>query len=140
MPSDLIEPITIRSCVDLEEHWLRVVGTSEFGRRSLWLGFLDADSTVLPTLVPIADFPTLPDRLLLRNLRSIVDGVVGTNGVASIVLLICRPGSDVMTSQDRHWAALLHAEIASTFSEWPIHLATRGRTQVFAPDDLIAAA
>ncbi len=140
MPSDLTEPTTIHSCVDVEELWSRVVGADHFSRRSLWLAFLNADSAVLPTLVPFEDFPSAPDRLMLTNLCRIVEGLVGTSGIASIVLLVCRPGSDAMTVQDRRMAALLHDEIGSRFSDWPIHLATRGRIQVFAPDDLIAAA
>ena len=140
MPSNLIEPTTIHGCVDLEELWSRVVGPGEFAGRSLWLGFLDAESTVLPTLAPFDDFPAVPDRALLCNLRSIVDELVGTSGIASVVLLICRPGSDAMTVQDRRWAALLHDVIGSSYSDWPIHLATRGGVQVFAPDDLIVAA
>ena len=138
MTSDLIEPTTIRNCVDVEELWSHIVG-SKSGGRSLWLGFLDADSTVLPTLVPFDDFPALPDRPLLRNLCSIVEDLIGTNGIASIVLLISRPGSAHMTVQDRRCAGLLHDAMASRYSNWPIHLATPGRIQAFAPDDLAVA-
>jgi hypothetical protein len=137
MPSDLIKPTTIRNCVDVEELWSHIVG-SDSGGRSLWLGFLDADSTVLPTLVPFDDFPAVPDRPLLRNLGSIVESLVGTSGIASIVVLISRPGSAAMTVQDRRCAGLLHNAIGNRYSNWPIHLATPGRIQAFAPDDLIA--
>jgi hypothetical protein len=146
MPNDLIEPATIRSSIDVEALWSRTVGTGGPGNngdssgRSLWLGLLDADSRVLPTLVPFDDFPAVPDRSLLRNLRKIVESLVGTSGIASILLLISRPGSAEMTSQDRLWARLLTEQIGSRYSNWPVHLATKGRIQAFAPDDLIKAA
>jgi hypothetical protein len=116
------------------------MGTEGFRGRSLWLAFLDRNFRVQPTFVPFDDFPVIPDRELLGNLRSIIDGVVGTMGIVSVLVLISRPGSSVMTVQDRRWGALIHTEIGLRYSYWPIHLATRGRIQVFAPDDLIAAA
>jgi hypothetical protein len=132
--------VAIHSSADLEGLWSSLLGSDGFSGRSLWLALLDSNSRVQPTLVPFDDFPVVPDREMLRNLRGIIDGIVGTMGIASVLLLIARPGSDAMTSQDRLWAALLHTEIGLRYSYWPIHLATRGRIQAFAPDDLIAAA
>src|SRR3954447_9069183 len=43
-----------------------------------------------------------------------------------------------MTDADRRWARALLAGFRG-LTRWPVHLATRDRVQVFAPDDLIAA-
>jgi hypothetical protein len=43
-----------------------------------------------------------------------------------------------MTDADRVWAVEIRERLARHLGPWPVHLATRNRIQVFAPDDLIA--
>lgn len=115
------------------------MGPGGFGRRSLWLVFLDLRGRTLPVIVPIDDIPAEPDPRMIRNLASVVDGVVADGEAASVVLLLSRPGGTSMTAQDRRWAQSLRSAIGPHLSPWPIHLATTDCVQTFAPDDLIAA-
>jgi hypothetical protein len=135
-PPELETPI--RSATDLLHVWRRLMGDGGFGRSTLWLIFLDEDDRLQRLIMPIDDLPVRPDDRFVGNLALILGELHETGEYASTAMLLSRPGPAQMTDADRRWARALHARLAG-LSPWPLHLATRDRVQVFAPDDLIAA-
>lgn len=123
----------IRNTDDLQALWRSLMGDDGFSRRSIWLIFLDADGRPSPVLMPIDDIPRRPVPLFLDNLRYMSRELVGKDSIASVAMLLSRPGRATMTDDDRAWARALR-EVSS---EWPIFLAVAGSVQLFAPDDLI---
>jgi hypothetical protein len=128
----------VRTAVQLARAWQRLMGQDGFDVATLWLIFFDGGGRLLRLIVPIDGIPPEPDALVARNLAAVVRELVASGEVASVALLISRPGSRAMTEADRRWARVLRAEMGE-LAVWPIHLATRGFVQVFAPDDLVAA-
>jgi hypothetical protein len=127
----------VRTDADLFRLWQELMGPGGFAQRSLWLLFLQPDGYPAKVIVPIDDIAEEPDPVIIRNLALIAsepDVEIG-----SVPMLISRPGRAGMTAADRRWAAALRADAPPEFLRWPMHLATRDRIQVFAPDDLIAA-
>jgi hypothetical protein len=129
------EPIRTES--DLFERWGDLMGGGGFGRRSLWLIFLDEDGRQSDLIVPIDDIPILPDACDVHAITDLVMRIREEVGVAEVPMLISRPGPSEMTEGDRRWAAALTAAMHDQHPHWPIHLATRDRLQVFATDDLL---
>ncbi|GAA4354630.1 hypothetical protein [Angustibacter luteus] len=129
--------LAVQSDADLLEHWQCLMGPDGFGRRSLWLGFFDADGIPAPTLVPIDDIPDQPEPALGASLDHIVAELRATTDIDSVAVLLTRPGDAVMTSGDRAWGRFLRDDTDLT-RRWPAHLATTGIVRVFAPDDLLA--
>jgi hypothetical protein len=133
-------PMTVvRTHAELFALWEALMGRGGFETCSIWLVFLDEDNRVQPLIVPIDDIPPEPDGPFLRSLARIVGDLVETGETGSVAMLISRPGPAAMTGCDRRWARALRAEIGDELAVWPVHLATCGRVQVFAPDDLAAA-
>ena len=128
----------IRTDADLCDFWETTVAAGGFGRRSIWMIFLDSIGRVLPTIIPIDDVSARPDRRLIEGMSEIVGGLLGDNGVASVALMLARPGPATMTDYDRHWARSLQ-NVPCGDRRWPIHLGTADRAQVFGPDDLIVS-
>jgi hypothetical protein len=132
--------VTVRDEADLFALWQQFMGPGGFGRRSLWLIFLDRGGHVHPLIVPIDDIADEPDPVFTRNIALVVDGLINGGEVASVAMLISRPGPVDMTAADRRWARALHGELGTRLGRWPIHLATIDSIRVFAPDDLLGAA
>jgi hypothetical protein len=128
----------VRTELELGRIWQRLMGPEGFGTRSLWLLLLDEQSRLTPRIVPLDELPAEPDLRGLRNLAAVVAELIDTSDVASVAVLLSRPGSRAMTDTDRRWAAAVLAALGE-YTRWPVHLATRGQVQVFAPDDLVAA-
>jgi hypothetical protein len=128
----------VRSNAELAEVWRGLMGPGGFAMSSIWLVFLDEDSRLSPVIVPIEDIPAEPDDQFIGTLAYIVGDLLDDGAAASIALLLSRPGSRAMTEADRCWARALR-EALDDLPMWPVHLATRGHVQVFAPDDLVAA-
>lgn len=128
----------IRSAADLLATWRRLMGDGGFGRSTLWLIFLDDDHHLQQVIMPIDGLPVLPDDRFIDNLTLVLDQLRDAGEFASAAMLLSRPGDGQMTDADRRWARALRGKLGA-LSPWPVHLATRGRIQVFAPDDLIAA-
>lgn len=134
--STAIDDTPILTDADLFRLWQRLMGPDGFGRRSLWLLFLGEDGRPARVIVPIDDIPRSPDRLMVGNLTHIVDRLRRDLSIASVPMLLSRPGPSTMTDSDREWARVLTTAMGQR-SRWPIHLATAGDVQVFAPDDLL---
>jgi hypothetical protein len=114
-----------------------MMGPGGFGRRSLWLVFLDSLSRVTPLVVPIEDIPAEPEAEMLEGIVDVVRNLAATNDLAAVALLLSRPGPGAMSGSDRRWATALGSAFGA-LSPWPVHLATADRLQVFAADDLLA--
>lgn len=114
------------------------MGPGGFATSSLWMVFLDDERRLTPVIVPIEDIPTEPDEVAARNLAQIIRELLRDGAAASVALLLSRPGPRAMTGADRRWAQALRDAMAG-LPMWPVHLATRGHVQVFAPDDLVVA-
>jgi hypothetical protein len=123
----------VRTDTELYQLWHQLMGSGGFARRSLWLLFLDHEGHPEPVIVPIDDIPLRPDERLVRAVGEIVAGLTADGGVASVAMLLSRPGRPQMAAEDRVWARAL----APITPAWPVHLATTDRLQPFAPDDLL---
>jgi hypothetical protein len=128
----------IRTTAQLSALWSELMGGGGFGTRTLWLLFLDEDHRPIKVIVPIEDIPLEPDPATLDAIARILDDVLADTGPASVPMLLSRPGPLAMTDVDRTWALAIRERLARHLGQWPVHLATRNRIQVFAPDDLIA--
>jgi hypothetical protein len=130
----------VRTPAELFAVWEGLMGPGGFGTASLWLIFFDAEHRLQPVISPIEDIPAEPDAALIDALASILDEPLADGPGSSAALLLSRPGPVQMTAADRRWAQALRAGLSERLAAWPLHLATRDRVQVFAPDDLIPAA
>lgn len=137
MQPDLLDR-PIRTDADLFRRWQALMGPGGFGKRTLWLMFLEPDGSPTKVLVPIEDIPTEPDRKVVQSLHTIVAELSQDIDIGSVPALLSRPGRAAMTASDRRWAAAWRADAPPAIVRWPMHLATCDRIQVFAPDDLIA--
>lgn len=115
------------------------MGGGGFGRRSLWLIFLDEDGRQSDLIVPIDDIPMLPDARDVGAIADLITRVRDEIGITEVPMLLSRPGPVEMTDGDRLWAAALTEALRDQRPRWPIHLATRDRVQVFAADDLLGS-
>lgn len=95
------------------------MGGGGFGRRTVWLVILGEDERPTPMIVPIDDIPSVPTTRDVDGLRTILAGIVD---FGTVILLLSRPGADVVQEDDRRWARALTPLAPS----WPVHLATRG--------------
>lgn len=129
----------IRTEHDLFERWEDLMGGGGFGRRSLWLIFLDDDGRQSDLIVPIDDIPMLPDPRDVAAITDLIARIRDEVGVAEVPMLISRPGPSEMTEGDCRWAVALTEALRDQHPRWPIHLATRDRLQVFAADDLLGS-
>lgn len=127
--------VHITTTTELTAHWRRLLRDEQFGHRSLWLTFLDAEQQVAPVIVPIDDIPEQPDQSL-SSLRVIVEQL-RDNGVQVVLCCLTRPGGSQVTASDRAWARGLASALDGLTGGWPIHLATAGGIRCLAPDDVV---
>ncbi|MGY1915898.1 hypothetical protein [Blastococcus sp. SYSU DS0973] len=120
----------VRSADDLTDRWSAVLGSAEFGARSLWLTWFGADGRQLPVVVPVDDLPLAPDPALLVGLREVHGSVLGDQfgGAGHLALALCRPGGPAITADDDAWAEALRSvldddRVAGT---WSLHVAASG--------------
>jgi hypothetical protein len=131
--------MTIRTDADVRSLWTSLVPSGKRRRRSLWVALLDANDRTLRVAFPIDDLPAEPDALLCGNLAKILADLTSTGPAHSAVLLLCRPGPESVTMQDRRWAARLRGELGAGLCRWPVHLATPFGIHSLETDDLSAA-
>ncbi|WP_146202609.1 hypothetical protein [Branchiibius hedensis] len=129
------EETFVRSDADLLRTWRNLMGPFGFSKRSLWLIFIDEDSSVLPTILPIDGIPVEPDERMVRNLAMIVRESIRQTSPTCVALLLSRPGKGVVLKNDRRWAAHLKATFDETLMPWSIHLATNDGIQRLAVDE-----
>ncbi len=121
---------------DLFRLWQQLMGEGGFGRRSLWLTFLEPDGCPAKLIVPIDDVPEWPDQEVVDRVVWMADQLCEREDLGSVPMCLSRPGSSRMTTADREWAKALR-RAAGERHPWPVHLATEDHLQVFAPDDLV---
>ena len=131
-PTAALETV-VRTDADLLALWERLMGAGGFATRSVWLLFLSTGGRPEPVIVPIDDLPDLPDERFVHALGDIISGLTESGDVASVAMLLSRPGPGAMTDSDRCWARAL----VPLASRWPVHLATTDVVRCFAPDDLL---
>lgn len=126
----------VRTDAELMELWRDLMGAGGFDLRSLWMIFIADTSELQPVVMPFEHLPDEPTPVQLDGFAQVVRGLAA-DGAGSAALLLSRPGPAQMTESDRRWARGLRAILGPALCRWPIHLATHGRVQVFAPDDLV---
>jgi hypothetical protein len=127
----------VQSASDLLHLWEGLVGSEGFDCRSIWVVLLDSDRQTLPFLMPIDNLPLVPNPADVGKFLGLVDLLMAELSADSAVMLLSRPGGAAMTDRDRRWAAALRDAGTEPMRRWPMHLATRDRITVFAPDDVI---
>lgn len=124
---------------DLYRHWARLLGPLGFDRRSLWLGFIDADARMNSGVTCIEDLPVRADLDHCRHVLELCRHIVGDPPTRqSVAMLLTRGGRDPMGADDRTWGrGLTTAARERGLDRWPVHFANDEILQVFAPDDLV---
>jgi hypothetical protein len=101
-----------------------------FSRRSLWLGWMDADGLMQPTLLPIDDLPDDPDPGLCELLLPMHQMMVESSGTGRLHLAtaLTRPGGPAVTDDDAAWAEAVRTGLGERVDgSWSLHLAAAGR-------------
>jgi hypothetical protein len=123
--------VPIRSEEELTARWAGMFEPPVFGSRTLWLTWIDADGFMLPVVVPIEDFPEVPDAELGDGLRRVHVGVAQSHlpRGGRLALALCRPGQPQVTKGDEAVAeALCEAFDGVPVAPYPsLHLAAGGR-------------
>ena len=135
----------IRSPLALPRRWVEVLRPPVFGRRSLWLTWLDTDGRQPPLVVPVDDLPVRPDRRRLAGLLDVHRQVADHLGSSDVhlALALCRPGEPVATADDDAWTSALHELLDDALDgTWSLHLAAVGRVEplVEAPSFFVRVA
>ena len=132
----------VHSQADLHQLWRILMGPLGFGRRTLWLVFVDVQGGVGRLIMPVDIHPE-PDDAFVRQLFWVCEEALGAEFGAGtrIAMLLSRPGSARVGDGDRAWARALadgaaHAGVALL----PVHLATDDAIVVLPPDDLADSA
>ena len=128
---------TVQTQSDLQEVWRRLMGPWGFDGHSIWM-MLIVDDKPLPQLTEItgSEEPLEARHLggLVELLRMLDQGVASG---ARFAFLRSRPGPDVITENDRAWAACLYAAARSAAVPCEVvHLATRRAVRPIPPDDI----
>ena len=130
MTKPSLADIPIRTADELTRRWEQVLDPPVFGRRSLWLMWLDADGLMIPVVVPVDDVPPVPDRAMLWGLRQLHDGVVEQQltGDGHLAMALCRPGRPAISADDDEWAEALHdlLDDRQIDAGWSLHVAAAG--------------
>lgn len=139
---DPIPTTPIRTHHDLFAFWEAIVGEPGFGRRTLWLSFLDDDQQPLKLILPFDDMPESVDTTTIDRLFDTVREARAEGAIpyASLAVMFSRPGSGRIREGDRAWARALHDLLSDQTPRWPVHLATDDGVVVLAPDDLVIGA
>lgn len=98
----------IHSAEDMRQRWRALMGPLGFGERLLWIGFVAADRRMHKVLSQVA-VGNAPHRGLVENLMVGLEVLLDDEFEpgTSVALLLTRPGTDPVSTQDRRWAAVL---------------------------------
>lgn len=131
----------LRAADDLESLWRWLLDGpdgADYSCRTLWLMPLDAADRPVRVVVPLDGVPDELDADDVESLERVIADLVAETSAECVPMMLSRPGDAAMTDDDRRFALTLRREFGPRMGRWPIHLATRHRIQVFAPDDLIS--
>lgn len=127
----------VRSDGDLTTAWRAVMGKLGFGRRSLWLLFLEPDGHVAPVIAPIDDVPARPDAIMLENIGHVAAEMCDSMGPGSrVAFLLSRPGRTRVGPDEHAWALGLREVVPTSHV---LHVANDVELRQMTPDDLVAA-
>lgn len=140
---DYITFSKVHNQAQLMELWRRLMGPLGFGRRTLWLVFIEPTGQVTRLIMPIDDIATEPDDETITNLFWLCERVIDNEFEpgTTVAFLLSRAGRARVGDGDLAWArALLAGGRKAALPCWPIHLATDDDLRVISPDDLADSA
>jgi len=120
-------PVTTQR--ELRRRWAAVLEPPVFAARSMWIMWLRADGSTLPTLVPIDELPREPDARTTTGLVDLAGTVADehTDGIGHVAFALCRSGQPTCSGNDQAWAdGLQRAAGEAGLSSWSLHLAAGG--------------
>jgi hypothetical protein len=120
-------PVTTRR--GLRRHWAAVLEPPVFAARSMWIMWLRADGSTLPTLVPIDELPRQFDAVATSGLVELALTISEEHGGGQghVAFALCRPGHPICTGGDQEWAdGLQRAATRAGLHSWSLHLAAGG--------------
>jgi hypothetical protein len=131
----------IRTQTDLQEVWHHLMGPWGVEGHSIWLMAIGPDDRPIPQLTEITDTVEPPDEDHVLDLAAFLlqAGEQAAPGTR-LALLRSRPGPDVVTAEDRAWAAALYA--AGRRAQVPVdvvHRATLAGVVPIPMDDALGA-
>ena len=122
--------VPIRTEEELTARWAHMLEPPVFGSRTLWLTWIDADGFMQPIVLPVEDFPEVPDEELCEGLRRVHVGVAQTHlsRGGCLAMALCRPGRPQVTEDDVAVAASLREAFDGVpVAPYPsLHLAAGG--------------
>ena len=130
MTTPSLTAVPIRSDDELTARWAALLEPPVFTARSLWLTWIDHAGLMLPVVLPVDDFPEVPDAELLESLRRVHVGVAQSHlpRGGRLAMALCRPGPPEITKDDEVLArSLREAFDGVPIARWPtLHLAAGG--------------
>jgi hypothetical protein len=105
--------------------------------RQLWLLFLDDENVQLPVLLP-SDVDSRPHRRARESFLSFVSEIVDATACAAVIPVFERPGTDVVSQDDREWIELVSAAVhnAGVVLRGPLLSHSEG-VRWIGPDDYV---
>lgn len=104
--------------------------------RTLWSVMLDSERRPLPALLPVDDVSADPDPRAVRHVGRLWDELLEELPGAGLVLVLERPGSELVTDADRAWASGLRAAAGTRgLSVLAFFIASDDGVRPLAPDD-----
>jgi hypothetical protein len=129
----------LRTQADLHRQWRAMMGPLGFGRRRIWVLFLEPDDRPTELLLQIDDVPENPREGETDSLLRLCDEVRREHDLGRVAVLLSRPGEARLRPSDRRWgralldsAARIHVPLA------PVHLANDDAVVPLTGDDLLA--
>jgi len=114
---------------------LRLVGAERSGPAALWFLVLDAHDRVLPSVLPISDVPTVPDRVVADNLVHVLSSVLDNDAIGgSVVIAYVRRGGGDRGAFENAWSTVLRDRAATERVRVRAEVAIgRDRARVLSP-------
>ncbi|GAB2981690.1 hypothetical protein [Nocardioides montaniterrae] len=92
---------TLANDADLSRMWRRLIRPLGWRVHQMYLMFVDEDRHVLPHVVEVHDMPAGVSRRDARQFTRSFAHLVGAEGLASLAILLARPGTGGLTDLDR---------------------------------------
>lgn len=116
----------VRGQTELHQHWRALMGPLGFSQTALWVQFLSIDDRADGMITHIEELPNDPEDLLLDNLMWICGELLDSELPGGrVAFLYSRPGSRLVTEDDRAWARgscqrPARQEFRASRSTWPM--------------------
>jgi hypothetical protein len=137
LPLHEVPPLQTQT--DLHRQWRAMMGPLGFGRRRLWLLFLEPDDRPTELLMQIDDVGENPREGETDALLRICGEVLREHDLGRVAVLLSRPGGGRVRASDRRWGrALLESAHRFDVPLAPLHLANDDAVVPLTGDDLLA--